>query len=126
MGSGQQTRNFTYVADTVAGLLLLGADQRSEPFDVFNIGTSKHVKVIDFVEEIFSNIGWKPKILDLQLDKPVGVSSRASDNTKIKEVFGWEPTIDIALGISRTLEWYKTYIDMPKTLKELEERLMSR
>ena len=125
-GSGQQTRNFTYVSDTVTGLLLLGADTRDINFDVFNIGTSDHVKVIDFVKQIFSDINWEPKSLDLQLDKPVGVASRASDNAKIKEVFGWEPTVSIADGVSRTIAWYKSSGLLPANLAELEERLMAR
>jgi UDP-glucose 4-epimerase len=125
-GSGEQTRNFTYVSDTVTGLLLLGSDARTINFDVFNIGTSDHVKVIDFVKEIFSNIGWEPNNLDLQFDKPVGVASRASDNTKIRENFGWQPSVSIKEGVSRTIEWYKKSGTLPKNLEELEARLMAR
>ncbi len=125
-GSGQQTRNFTYVKDTVTGLLLLGSDKRDLAFDVFNVGTSKHVKVIDFVSEIFTKVGWEPKKLDLQLDKPVGVSSRASDNSKIQQVFGWEPAIPISVGLARTISWYKLSGLLPSSLKALEEKLLTR
>jgi hypothetical protein len=107
-------------------LLFLGSDTREIEFDVFNIGTSDHIKVIDFVNQIFSEIDWKPKQLDLQLDKPVGVASRASDNTKIKEVFGWEPTVSIKEGVARTIAWYKNSGLLPKNLTELEQRLMAR
>jgi nucleoside-diphosphate-sugar epimerase len=125
-GSGQQTRNFTYVADTVSGLLLLGSDERDIDFDVFNIGTSDHIRVIDFVKQIFAETGWEPKDFDLQLDKPVGVASRASDNSKIRNVFGWEPTVSISEGIGRTVDWYKNSANMPTSLTQLEERLMAR
>ena len=125
-GSGQQTRNFTYVSDTVSGLLLIGADQRELSFDVFNVGTSQHVKVIDFAKGIFHNLGWKPSSFDFQLDKPVGVASRSSDNTKIKSVFGWEPSISLFDGISRTMEWYKTYPGAPSNFEELQLRLLAR
>ena len=56
-GTGEQTRNFTYVADTVIGLLFLGADSRDLSFDAVNIGTSKHNTVLEFIEEIFSKTG---------------------------------------------------------------------
>jgi len=125
-GSGQQTRNFTYVQDTVTGLLLLGSDERPVPFDVFNIGTSSHVRVIDFVEEIFRAINWKPEKYDLQLDKPVGVASRASNNSKMMEVFDWEPIVGIEIGIARTISWYQGSGLLPNSLEELEERLMAR
>ena len=125
-GNGEQTRNFTYVSDTVAGLLLLGCDQRELSFDVFNIGTSHHVKVIDFVKEIFLQIGWEPSRLDLQIDKPVGVASRASDNSKIKSIFGWEPSLKIPDGLARTIAWYENSGLVPESLEELERKLMSR
>ena len=125
-GSGQQTRNFTHVADTALGLILLGSDVSKKSFDVFNIGTSEHVKVIDFVESIFKQLSWRPAVFDFQLDKPTGVASRASNNKKIFERFNWEPKISIDLGISRTISWYLKISDRPMTLSELEERLSSR
>jgi nucleoside-diphosphate-sugar epimerase len=125
-GSGQQTRNFTYVSDTVTGLLFLGSDPRDVNFDVFNVGTSDHIKVIDFVEQIFREIDWQPKNFDFQLGKPSGVASRASDNSKIKEIFDWEPSVSITDGIARTISWYKKSGLIPATLAELEERLIAR
>jgi len=125
-GSGEQTRNFTYVADTAVGLLLLGSDDRSLSFDVFNIGTSNHVKVIDFVNQIFEELNWKPEVIDLQLNRPVGVASRASNNQKIREVFSWEPQVSIEDGVRRTIDWYKSSGLLPATLAELEHRLMAR
>lgn len=125
-GSGQQTRNFTHVSDTALGLILLGSDVSEKSFDVFNIGTSEHVKVIDFVESIFKCLKWRPAVIDFQLDKPTGVASRASNNSKIFERFNWEPKISIDLGILRTISWYLKISDRPKTLGELEERLSAR
>ena len=125
-GNGQQTRNFTYVSDTALGLLLLGSDQSSLEYDVFNIGTSTHIKVIDFVEEIFKQLDWRPSLIDYQLDRPTGVASRASNNKKIQEAFGWEPSLGISLGIQRTLQWYCSLENKPKSLSELEKMLASR
>lgn len=125
-GSGEQTRNFTHVADTALGLLFLGSDNSTLPFDVYNIGTSDHIKVIDFVQEIFKQLKWKPNQIDFQLDKPTGVASRASNNKKIREAFGWEPSIGIDVGIQRTISWYESLPRRPKNLIELEERLSAR
>lgn len=125
-GNGEQTRNFTYVADTAIGLALLGSDARTVKFDVFNIGTSEHVKIIDFVRELFTQCNWVPSVIDFQLHKPVGVASRASDNAKILHVFDWAPKIGISQGLSRTLEWYSNLDARPKTLKSLEDKLNAR
>lgn len=125
-GNGQQTRNFTHVADTVLGLVFIGADETGPSFDVFNIGTSEHVKVIDFVQEIFNQINWKPAEINYQLDKPTGVGSRASNNDKIYLKYGWKPNIGIVEGLNRTLHWYQSLSDRPKNLFELEKRLSSR
>jgi UDP-glucose 4-epimerase len=125
-GNGDQTRNFTHVIDTALGLLFLGVGDSDLAFDVFNIGTSVHIKVIDFVNEIFQQLNWKPQNINFQLDKPIGVASRASNNKKIKSTFGWEPSISISDGIQRTISWYASLTNRPKNLLELEERLSSR
>lgn len=125
-GSGEQTRNFTYVADTVIGLLLLGADSRDISFDSVNIGTSEHITVLEFIDEIFSKSNWYPSKIEKQLDKPMGVASRASDNSKILQLFGWEPRIKISTGIARTFDWYKGLQDRPTTEHELNLKLNSR
>lgn len=125
-GNGQQTRNFTHVADTALGLLFLGADEVGPYFDVFNIGTSEHIKVNDFVNEIFNQTNWMPKKIDYQLDKPTGVASRASNNEKIFDRFGWQPNIGISEGLGRTINWYRSLSNRPQNLDELEKRLSSR
>ena len=125
-GTGKQTRNFTYVADTVCGLLLLSIDPSPESFDVFNIGTSDHVRVLDFVDQVFTRCQWTPGELDLQLERPVGVASRASNNAKMLESFGWCPSVQVATGIDRTVNWYEKRQDRPKSARELELMLMVR
>lgn len=125
-GSGNQTRNFTYVADTVTGLLLLGADGRDAAFDCFNIGTSEHVRVIDFVQTILDTLDWHPRQFAFELDKPTGVASRAADNTKIFRILGWQPSTPVEVGIMRTLEWYSSLATRPRTVEQLNELLMSR
>jgi UDP-glucose 4-epimerase len=125
-GSGQQTRNFTYVDDTVTGLLLLGADKQGNNFEVFNLGTDIHIKVIDFVNIIHKLLNWAPVNWEFQLDKPTGVASRASNNEKITSRFNWAPVTSAELGISRTIDWYLTDTNMPKSVAELEAELMKR
>ena len=123
-GSGNQTRNFTYVGDTVRGLLYLGQDRRGPNFDVFNVGQSTHWTVNQFVEEVIRNSNFKPQRIVYNGDMPTGVASRAADNSKMQEIFGWQPEVDIRTGVSRLSHWYQNWSRKAKTKEELRTRLI--
>jgi UDP-glucose 4-epimerase len=125
-GDGTQTRNFTHVADTVKGLLLLGTRDDDEPFRAVNVGSSKHHTVKEFIETVFAQLDWTPEEIELQTWRPVGVASRASDNALIRELFDWEPETPLADGIAGTLAWYADRDDRPSTPEELEDLLLAR
>jgi UDP-glucose 4-epimerase len=122
-GNGLQTRNFTYVADTAYGMALAGA--RLAGFHTINLGTDKHHTINELVAEILNILGWHPNNFDYQLDKPVGVASRASDNSKIRQLLGWSPDTGLQEGLKRTIEWYKT-VATPDRLSELKTRMVKR
>lgn len=125
-GDGTQTRNFTYVADTVRGLLLLGTRDDDEPFRAVNVGSSRHHTVKEFIETVFDQLDWTPEDLELQTWRPVGVASRASDNTLIRGLFDWEPETPLSDGIAATLAWYADRTDRPSSAEELETLLLAR
>jgi UDP-glucose 4-epimerase len=124
-GNGQQTRNFTYVEDTVKGLAFCGSREESNSYEVFNIGSSKHETVEELYKNIFKILNWKPKNIDFQLDKPVGVKSRASENSKIINKFSWEPNISLSSGLENTIGWYLSNLKN-RDLNKLEDLLMER
>ncbi|MBV8892578.1 MAG: NAD-dependent epimerase/dehydratase family protein [Acidobacteria bacterium] len=103
-GDGLQTRNFTYVQDTVTGMALGGAVL--DGFKVINLGTETHHTILELLEEIFRVLGWQPNVIERQLDKPVGVKSRAADVTKCREILGWVPSHSLREGVERTASWY--------------------
>src|SRR5262245_15979154 len=103
-GDGLQTRNFTYVQDTVTGMALAGATLNG--FDVVNIGTDLHHTIFDLIREIFSCMRWEPGKIQKQVDKPVGVNSRAANVTKCRDRLGWIPTCSLTDGVRRTVDWY--------------------
>jgi len=124
-GNGKQTRNFTYVQDTVKGLALCGSRDKSGSYEVFNIGSVKHETVEELYTNIFKILDWAPNSFDFQLDKPVGVKSRASDNTKITNEFSWEPDISLSEGLKNTIDWYLNNLENVD-LNKLEDLLMER
>jgi nucleoside-diphosphate-sugar epimerase len=125
-GDGLQTRNFTYVADTVEGLLLLGSLGGDQPFHAVNVGSSRHHTVREFVETVFALLEWRPDELEFQTRRPVGVASRASDNALIRKLFGWEPQVSLSEGVARTLAWYADLAERPQTAQELDQLLLAR
>jgi len=122
-GDGLQTRNFTYVKDAVTGMALAGATLHG--FDLVNIGTDVHYTIFDLIREIFSYMRWEPRKIQKQLDKPVGVNSRAADVTKCRDCLCWVPTHSLTEGIRRTVDWYLSS-SKDRDDKTLERRLMER
>ncbi len=121
-GDGRQTRNFTYVRDTVLGLALAG---RLCGFQTLNIGSSQHHTILELLDVIFDHIAWRPDRLSLEVDKPVGVRSRAADNARIRELTGWEPATSLHEGVTRTIDWY-VQTTSPQRLRDLDALLMAR
>jgi len=125
-GTGEQTRNFTYVADTVSGLLRLGALRHEADFRAVNIGSSRHYTIVEFLDSLFDLIGWRPETIEPEPWRPVGVGSRASDNALIRSLFEWEPSTSLEDGLGNTLSWYLARRDRPEDAQKLETLLSAR
>jgi nucleoside-diphosphate-sugar epimerase len=100
-GDGKQTRSFTYIDDCIHGTALLMQSDISEPL---NVGSSELVtinRLVDIVEEI-AGLRLRRKYL---LDAPKGVNGRNSDNTRIRSLLGWEPSVRLRDGLERTYAW---------------------
>lgn len=110
-GNGLQTRNFTYVLDTVMGMALAGAVL--EDFETINVGSPHHHTIMELIDEVFQVLEWRPREIHRELDKPVGVKSRAADVEKCRRLLGWAPEWSLADGVARTTRWY---------LEQYEER----
>lgn len=122
-GNGLQTRNFTYVEDTAMGLALAGA--RLAGFETINVGSPVHHTIMELVEHIFDRLGWRPDEIDRQLDKPVGVKSRAADVTKSEKLLDWSPGTSLFDGVGRTTERYVSQFDRER-VSDLDRLLLER
>jgi UDP-glucose 4-epimerase len=125
-GTGAQVRNFTHVADTVTGLLLLGALDDRVPFRAVNIGSSSYCTILELLDLLFVMVDWRPEQIESEPWRAVGVASRASDNTLVQALFGWEPSTSLEDGLRRTLSWYMERRDRPPSREKLEPLLLSR
>lgn len=103
-GSGKQTRSFMYIEDCLRGVQAILESDIREPI---NLGSSELVTVnqlLDIVEEI-AGIKLERRY---NLTAPKGVNGRNSDNTKILEYLGWEPSIRLKDGMARTYRWIES------------------
>lgn len=125
-GSGEQLRNFTFVDDTVEGLLRLGMLPESIKFQACNIGGEKQYSVNEFIQNVFEQINWWPREIKRDLSAPIGVNARASDNNLTRDILNWEPNIALSEGISKTIEWYSSWPSRALTKDELTSRLFAR
>jgi nucleoside-diphosphate-sugar epimerase len=100
-GDGGQTRSFMYVDDCVEGTLRVTAGDSAVPV---NVGSSELVSINQMIDIIEKIAGITVK-RNYNLDAPKGVRGRNSDNTLIKEIYGWEPSISLADGLELTYRW---------------------
>ncbi len=106
-GDGEQTRSFMYIDDCIDGILKL---RDSKFYDPINLGRSDLVSINELLSLIEDIAGVSLK-RSYKLDAPLGVRGRNSDNTLIKEVLSWEPSISLKDGISKTYLWIKEQMD---------------
>lgn len=123
-GSGQQDRNFTYVDDVVEGMLR--ATSKIVDCSAINIGTSEITKIIDAVKLVCSLTNFEPKKFYCDTTKPEGVAARAASTKLQREILDWEPEIDFATGLAKTIEWYSRNTNLEKLEKDFARRLMER
>jgi len=77
------------------------------------------------MEEILVSLQWRPGKIDRQPGKPVGVLSRAAENSKCERLLGWSPSISLEVGVGKTVKWYVASL-APGRLRKLERLLLER
>ena len=77
---------------------------RSSYAEPLNLGQDRMLAINELVD-IVAGIGGKHIGKRHDLTKPQGVRGRNSDNTRLREVLGWEPQISLEEGLARTYRW---------------------
>jgi len=116
-GDGQQTRSFMYVDDCVEGLIRIMA---SGYRDALNLGTDELV-TIDQLVDLVSEVAGKCLTKRHNLKGPQGVRGRNSDNRRLREVLGWEPSILLRQGLALTYPWIAQELRAANRLSVLEQ-----
>jgi GDP-D-mannose 3',5'-epimerase len=110
-GDGEQTRSFCYIDDCVQGIYRL---MRSDYPYPLNLGQDRLVSINQLADLI-------AQIARIQISKkhvpgPQGVRGRNSDNTRLRQVLGWEPEISLEEGLARTYAWIEGQVEKTELL----------
>jgi nucleoside-diphosphate-sugar epimerase len=105
-GDGSQTRSFSYVQDTVNGIVSL---MESEHNDVFNIGNPTEITINELASKIIEITNSNSKLInkDLPQDDP---KQRKPDITKAKTMLNWEPKVKLEDGLTKTIEFFNSQL----------------
>lgn len=102
-GEGQQTRSFCYVDDLVEGILRLMASDFHLPV---NVGNPHEMTILEFAQEVLALTG-SGSTIEYGPFPENDPKTRRPDITRAREQLGWQPTVPLAEGLSKTLAYFR-------------------
>lgn len=105
-GDGLQTRSFCYIDDCVEGILRI---MRSDYAAPLNLGTEEMVSINELAGLVIELSG-KSGVTIEHVEGPQGVRGRNSDNSRLRDVLGWEPSISLREGMEPTYRWVEKQV----------------
>jgi len=114
-GDGEQTRSYCFIDDCVEGIYRLMRSEFSSPL---NLGSDRLVTINQLVD-IVASVAGKEVRRRHDLTKPQGVRGRNSDNTRLRQVLGWEPQTSLEEGLRRTYHWIEGQLGARGVIGEL-------
>ncbi|MDQ3087672.1 MAG: NAD-dependent epimerase/dehydratase family protein [Acidobacteriota bacterium] len=112
-GDGEQTRSFCYIDDCLEGMYRLMAADFHEPL---NLGQDRMITINQLADIVAHIAGIE--VTKKHIDGPQGVRGRNSDNTKLRQVLGWEPEISLEEGLKTTYQWIEQQVEKSLAKKE--------
>jgi nucleoside-diphosphate-sugar epimerase len=99
-GPGIQTRSFLYIDECIDGIQRIMSSDYNKPV---NLGSERLISINELATLIASLTNKKVNIKNI--DGPMGVMGRRSDNRLIEEITGWKPKEDLETGLVKTYQW---------------------
>ena len=105
---GNMRRDFTYVGDIVQGIL--SALDKSEGYEIFNLGNNKPITLSNFISTIEKVTGKKAKKKMMSM-QPGDVPVTYAEISKAKKILAYNPQTDIEEGLKKFVKWYNSYFN---------------
>jgi nucleoside-diphosphate-sugar epimerase len=110
-GDGNQTRDFTYVANVVDGVLRACEAPRASG-EIINVATGGRISLNQLFEEMRKLVGGTLTPV-YEESRQGDVRDSQADITKARELLGYQPTVSFEEGLRKTIEWYRTAEAVP-------------
>ncbi len=109
-GDGRQRRDFNYVDDAVRAFLVVAARDEADG-EVFNLGGDRPVSLLELAELLIAaNRGGEYRVVPFPDDrKAIDIGDYFADFAKIRDVLGWVPSVPLAEGLARSLDFYREH-----------------
>jgi UDP-glucuronate decarboxylase len=104
-GNGQQSRSFTYVTDTVAGLLLLASCKEAKG-EAVNVGNAQEITILELAKKI-KEITRCKSVVEFQPLPKDDPKRRCPDTHKLEKLVQWKPNVNFEDGLNKTITWFK-------------------
>ncbi len=105
-GDGTTRRDYTYIDDIIAGVRA-AMEYTETMYEVINLGESRTVELRELIALLERELG-RTAIIDRQPVQPGDVPQTFADITKARRLLGYDPQTDIADGVRRFVEWFKS------------------
>ena len=107
-GSGEETRDFTYVGDICSGLLRCGALPQAVG-EAINLASSIETKIVDLANQINALTGNASGLRRLERRRWDTHERRRASIEKAQQLLGYRPHTDFATGLRHTLDWFQSH-----------------
>ncbi len=114
LGSVAPRRDFTFVTDTAAGFVKVAASEETVGEEL-NLGTGTDISVGELAERVGRLLGKKLNVREsTERVRPASseVNRLLSDNRRVRELAGWEPSVTLDEGLERSIEWVRAHPEL--------------
>jgi UDP-glucose 4-epimerase len=105
-GDGTQTRDFTYVSDTAAGILRAGEHERAVGATI-NLGSGRELTINELASEIADVVGSAAAGVEHDVPRPGDVLRLCADTSRAVSLLGYHANVTLRDGLQRLLSWYQ-------------------
>lgn len=107
-GEGRMARDFTFIDDIVDGVAgVLDHPPAAGGHEIYNIGDSQPVALLDMIETLEAALGLKAQKL-LRPMQPGDVTATYADISKLQALIGYQPKVPLAEGLGRFADWWRS------------------
>jgi UDP-glucose 4-epimerase len=113
-GTGEETRDFTYVDDLVEGMLLASESEAANG-RTYNLASGRETTILDLARMVVAAAGSESPVVFGERRSWDRTSRRWGDISRARADFGFDPKVTVAIGVPRTVEWIRDHTDVARS-----------